>query len=154
MTVAVVEAPIERFRRRLDVVESGCWLWTWPLTNGYGRFGNERAHRWSYEHFVGPIPDGLDLDHLCHTADESCPGGTSCPHRACVNPSHLEPVTRTENILRGRGPDVQRARHAAQTHCKHGHEFTPENTRITARGYRRCRECARQLAREAYWRNR
>lgn len=71
----------------------GCWLWLGSLTDkGYGRFymGGKRylAHRYSYEHFVGPIPEGLEPDHLCRVP-------------ACVNPAHLEPVTRSENTRRG-----------------------------------------------------
>lgn len=84
-----------------------CWMWTASLTSrGYGQVWiggkNRRAHRVIYELFNGPIPDGLDLDHLCHNADDSCPGGTSCPHRACVRPSHQEPATRAVNLQRGR----------------------------------------------------
>ena len=78
---------------------SGCWLWVAMLgSGGYGRFkvGNKNvyAHRLSYEHHVGAIPEGLDLDHLCRT-------------RCCVNPTHLEPVTRKENIRRGLGNCAQ-----------------------------------------------
>lgn len=71
-----------------------CWFWTGAISrSGYGNFWTGEsyvsAHRWSYEHFVGPIPEGLDLDHLCRV-------------RNCVNPAHLEPVTRQENLRRGR----------------------------------------------------
>lgn len=81
-----------------------------------------RAHRWAYLHFVGKIPAGLDLDHLCR-------------NRWCVNPEHLEPVTRSENLTRGyaaRGP---------KTYCKHGHRFDPENTFQRSDGGRGCRAC-------------
>ena len=113
-----------------------CWLWTGALFhNGYGIFTragrvNVRAHRYSYELRHGPIADGLTIDHLCRT-------------RSCVNPDHLEPVSLRENILRGDGPA---ARHAVQTHCLRGHEFTPENTRV-AQGRRHCRACERGRAR-------
>lgn len=113
------------------VKTQSCWLWTGAMTGGYGqvRFagGFIRAHRLAYELTNGQIPDGLDLDHLCRVTN-------------CVNPAHLEPVTRPVNILRGVGMSAKRAR---QTHCKRGHEFTPENT-YKWRTSRICRACARQ----------
>ncbi len=84
-----------------------CWPWLGTkITVGYGVFVRSRrdpqyAHRASYEMFVGPIPDGLTIDHTCHNRDPDCPGG-KCPHRLCVNPAHLEPVTSAENLRRGR----------------------------------------------------
>lgn len=86
--------------------QTGCWLWQRATTDsGYGvanpdADGERRAHRVVYKRHRGPIPAGLDLDHLCHTADESCPGGRDCPHRRCVNPEHLEPVEGNENRRR------------------------------------------------------
>lgn len=86
-----------------------CWPWLGHCQNGgYGQFGSggkRLTHRIAYEYLVGPIPDGLDLDHLCHTADPQCADNEKCPHRKCCNPDHLEPVTRRENIRRGRGGD-------------------------------------------------
>jgi hypothetical protein len=97
-----------------------------------------RAHRVAYELAVGPIPAGLHLDHLCHTADASCPGGVACLHRRCVNPYHLEPVTSAENTLRGGN--------ARKTHCANRHEFTEANTRTDGR-QRHCRACERERSR-------
>lgn len=121
-----------------------CWLWLGKLVNGYGRFTGrvttnriERAHRAAYEMFVGPIPDGLTLDHLCHTNDPTCPGGSSCPHRRCVNPAHLEPCTRGENSLRGNSEPAINARKSA---CDNGHPFEPSNTYLW-QGQRHCQTC-------------
>lgn len=124
---ATVQERIDFYVQR----EGDCWIWTGKrLPAGYGRmsYGGKwnLAHRMSYTHLVGPIPEGLDLDHLCR-------------NRACVNPAHLEPVTRSVNLRRGvGGPAIN----AAKTHCIRGHEFTPENTAIAERGKRRCRKCA------------
>jgi hypothetical protein len=109
----------------------GCWTWDGFLRKGYGCAADEagrdsKVHRMVYRLLVGPIPKGLTLDHLCR-------------NRACVRPSHLEPVTNQENALRGFGVGVLNAR---KTHCLRGHEFTPENTRLR-RGARECRQCGR-----------
>lgn len=81
-----------------------CWLWTGSLiTGGYAQMRIPEAvyaHRWAYEHFVGPIPDGLVIDHTCHNRDLTCHSGP-CPHRRCVNWRHLEPVTDVVNFRRG-----------------------------------------------------
>jgi hypothetical protein len=121
----------------------GCIVWTGGIdAYGYGKLrANKRtwlAHRLAYELMVGPIPNGLQLDHLCHTQDAACPGGLDCAHRRCINPHHLEPVTRRTNILRGRGLS---AANAAKTHCPRGHEYTVANTRIDKNGKRNCRSC-------------
>jgi len=110
-----------------------CWLWT-RSTNGkgYGQIqkGSQKflVHRATFERLVGPVPDGLELDHLCRV-------------RLCCNPEHLEPVTRKENILRGESPTALNAR---KTHCKNGHPFDEKNTRTDGRGYRVCRACERK----------
>src|SRR6185295_6552302 len=90
-----VRPPIQRWAKHVQMNYLGCWIWKSALdTGGYGQFYDVKtinSHRWTYQHFIGPIPPGLDLDHLCR-------------NRACCNPMHLEPVTRSENILRGTGP--------------------------------------------------
>lgn len=122
----------ERFWPKVD--KSGeCWVWTGSRDrSGYGKIarfcpdGNVRpalAHRIAYELEIGPIPEGLTLDHLCRNS-------------SCVRPSHLEPVTMRENILRGTGPS---ARHAKVTHCPQGHEYAAGN--IVGRTDRRNRDC-------------
>lgn len=111
--------------------DSSCWIWQSGI-NG-GGYGTGRPsgckhgliHRISYEAFVGPIPEGLQIDHLCRV-------------RSCCNPKHLEPVTPRENTLR-----VVRANRPLHTHCVRGHAFTPENTRIERGRWRRCLTCYR-----------
>lgn len=127
----------------------GCIIWTGGKSDGYGMIGingRERVvHRVLYEILVGPVPDGLELDHTCHTESLDCPGGR-CIHRRCINPHHLEPVTSEENKMRGRSPIVA---NAFKTHCPHGHEYTDDNTYVNPGGYRACREC-RRIQRPAY----
>lgn len=145
--------PLERFWEKVKKSDDGCWIWTGTMnTGGYGKFSVQYlqvvAHRWIYEQLIGPIPTGLQLDHLCHNravALGMCEGGASCLHRRCVNPEHLEPVTQRENLIRGiRSTNGNEKK----THCLRGHEFTPENTRVSYRrsvnGERSCLTCARQ----------
>jgi hypothetical protein len=126
-----------------------CWVWTGAkMGSGYGVFylnsQNVGAHRATWELHVGPIPDGLEPDHLCHPSDGSCLKGKKCPHRLCVNPAHLEPVTRRENVRRSTSLS---AKNMAKTHCDRGHEFTPENTYVKVlpdgRESRQCHACRR-----------
>lgn len=108
-----------------------CWIWTAAIAHGYGRikWGDRvaMAHRVVYELLVGPIPEGLDIDHLCRV-------------RACVNPSHLEPVTRAVNLARG---DTMFVRNAAKAECLRGHPYDEENTYKTSKG-RACRACRQE----------
>lgn len=124
----------ERFWAKVDRSDaSGCWLWTGADDrHGYGQVRiNYRlvgAHRFAYELLVGPIPSGLQIDHLCRVP-------------LCVNPAHLEPVTRKENAQRGIGAQRTRERRAARTHCQRGHPFDEANTYIQKNGGRVCRTC-------------
>lgn len=127
-----------RLRAKIAVEPgSGCWLWTGALTWGYGTTwwdgAVRRAHRVVYELLVGPIPEGLELDHV---------QARGCTSKACVNPDHLEPVTHAENMARAdRGAIVEQR---AKTTCPEGHPYddlTP--------GARRCRTCRRETVRAA-----
>jgi HNH endonuclease len=130
--------PLEErfFEKVLCEVATRCWLWTASTQAsrfGYGQFkrgaglGMVSAHRWAYEHLVGPVPPGLHLDHLCRTP-------------RCCNPSHLEPVTARENNWRSVSRSAMNAR---KTACIHGHVFDEANTHIRPNGRRECRECNR-----------
>jgi hypothetical protein len=135
-------SPIVRFWARVNKTE-GCWLWTGPVDGaGYGRMGarSRAAHRVAYEWLIGPVPDGLELDHLCRV-------------RNCVNVSHLEPVTHRENVLRG---DSMPARKAKQTHCIHGHLLSEDNIyrEVTRPNGRKCRECALLASHKAFLKRR
>lgn len=110
-----------------------CWLWIARLyRNGYGRFtiGGRPllAHRWLYEQENGPIPTNLECDHLCRV-------------RSCVRLSHIELVTRRENLLRG---ETVVARNTRVTHCPQGHPYDEENTYPIPSGGRGCRACRHQ----------
>lgn len=134
---------LRRFEAKTTFAPNGCIIWIGAKAKGYGRFYLNgkvlSAHRVAWEHQNGVIPEGLDLDHQCHNEDTECLGGTDCPHRACVNPEHLEPVTRRTNLNR----HFRRI-----THCPQGHEYDEENTRIY-KGTKVCRKCHNQRAIEA-----
>jgi hypothetical protein len=116
----------KRFQDKIRIAENGCWIWIAGKNNGYGRTSDGDAmvyaHRAVYERVKGPIPEGLTLDHDCHTKDLSCEGGVKCPHRACVNPEHMVPMPGVVNVLLGRGFT---AVHARKTHCSNGHVLVP-----------------------------
>lgn len=118
---------------------TGCHLWLGaPDRKGYGRFHIARkvvfAHRANYVRHVGPIPDGLDLDHLCRTP-------------ACVNPEHLEPVSNDENIRRGEWRARASAQRRSRTHCPQGHPYSGDNLYIKPNGARDCKTCLRRRRR-------
>lgn len=123
-----------------------CWSWRGFIDDeGYGLFCGAGAHRMAYELMGRPIPAGLIIDHRCHNVDTTCPGGTTCRHRRCVNPAHLEAVTRGENVLRSQ--HTMPHQNAAKTHCPNGHEYSDRNTysrtRTNGIARRECRECRR-----------
>lgn len=132
----------ESWRQRVEIPDdpNACWEWRGHIMwAGYGTFNpgegqSFRAHRWAYEHFIGPIPKGMHIDHLCR-------------NRKCVNPKHMEPVTNWENTLRGNnfvGAYVKR------THCKNGHELAGANVRLHPVRGRVCRRCVRERGAEYY----
>lgn len=145
--------PLERFWAKVKIdTKAGCWLWTGALfeNSQYAVFsadGTAYAHIWSFCHYRGPVPKGKELHHQCHV-------------RHCANPWHVEPKTKLEHVAEHyviySGPipvSIANGRtYKRPTKCKHGHEFTTENTQLTIRkeggGIRRgCRECNRARSR-------
>lgn len=125
-----------------------CWPWPGYITeDGYGRrshgthYGETLGHRIAYRHWVGDIPDEMTLDHTCHTNDPTCFDGPRCPHRACVNPAHLEPVTGVEN--------TQRGHRIAVLQCPKGHPLEGGNLRIHG-GRRVCATCRTERRKADY----
>lgn len=130
-----IEAKFLASFRKADPSE--CWDWLGTInSNGYGRLyfigtpvRSTNAHRFSHEHFKGPIPQGLVIDHLCR-------------NRRCVNPAHLEAVTDKENFRRGIGAEMSRQARAARTHCGNGHPYAEFEVLLPSGG-RFCRACKR-----------
>lgn len=128
---------IERVWAKIDRQTDGCWVWLGSvMPNGYGRQGSELAHRLVYELLVGPIPDGLTLDHLCRC-------------KRCVNPAHLEPVTAAENTARAMPYRNHRNGRAERTSCPEGHPYDEANTLLVG-SWRRCRACNRERQRKLH----
>lgn len=122
----------ERFKKKVEIDHStGCWIWVGARSGaGYGYWGVDckpwRVHRYTYQHFVGSLIDGLVIDHIC-------------VRRICCNPEHLRQVTQSENLRNENSTCVLQA---MKTHCVRGHEFTPENTSLQRGGTKRvCRAC-------------
>jgi len=131
---------------------TGCWLWDGrPNKQGYGTFYVDRqrgeigSHRFAYEHFkCEAIPPGYEIDHTCFFPP-------------CVNPRHLEAITKEENAKRARklglklGPAGNGRRQRAKTHCPQGHEYPPDC--FDKRGYRVCKPCHLDSGKRRYWRD-
>lgn len=139
------KTPEERFWGKVEKKE-GCWEWVGSSSRGYGEMQWEhklkKAHRISYELLKGKIPEGLEIDHLCR-------------NKLCVNPDHLEPVTKKENIRRMRV--ITRVQYViknrARTHCVNGHPLTENNIYIDSTDMRRCKQCNRDKVSRFYYRN-
>jgi len=144
------EIEIDRFENKILKLPSGCWLWLGAIqgkyyknvNGGYGAFRHHKivtpAHRVSYEMYVGKIPEGLHIDHLCRIT-------------SCVNPNHLEAVTPQENYRRGEA--YKGTFHKNKTHCPNGHEYSEENTvmlvaRKGANRHRGCKVCRAEIYRK------
>jgi HNH endonuclease len=132
----------ERVLGKTVIRPNGCVEWTGgTFQSGYGRISvnakGRRVHRVVYELLVGPIPEGLTLDHLCRNL-------------ICCAPAHLEPVADRENILRGEAPPAVNAR---KTHCPQGHPYSVGNTCRDKHGKRSCRKCAVAATQRYYARN-
>ena len=128
------QSEAERFYSKVEKGET-CWIWKGAKhPQGYGVFRSQGrlilAHRFSYMLAKGPLLPRKEIDHLCQNP-------------SCVNPGHLELVTRHENIIRGVGPAVTAARQRSKTHCPKGHRYDLINTQFRKDGRRRCRECRR-----------
>lgn len=113
----------DRMSQKIKAADNGCWEWLSALDrDGYGRIHYKKKaryiHRVSYEFFIGKIPDGLMIDHLCRNP-------------CCCRPDHLEPVTNS----------INQKRRKKKIRCKRGHEFTDNNIVIGSDGYKRCKEC-------------
>jgi hypothetical protein len=139
------EERVAHFWEKVDRA-GACWIWTGSLSvRGYGQVRQPgtrilaRAHVVAYALAKGPVPKGAVLHH-------------TCGEKRCVNPDHLEPITQRQHTREH--PENVATRKARQTHCEHGHAFTPENIYWTRRGHRQCRECTLSRQRAAYRRAR
>ena len=150
----VVDRVFARIEKQPD---NGCWVWPGAIASGYGRVGwreNGAAdwaavHRVVWQELRGPVPDGADLDHLCHDPS-ACRVAKDCQHRKCCNPDHLEPVSRKENLARG---GTIPAANSIITECPSGHSYSGTNVFTDKEGRRYCRECVRARNREYYHKN-
>lgn len=139
---------IARWLDRIDIASPRA-CWQWPGAVGDGGYSHavlmkrsRKPYRMFYEHFIGPVPEGMTLNHTCHDADPDCRGGSYCVHRLCVNPAHLESVSIGNNT---------KSAFATRAYCRAGrHLWTEENTVWIGKGsklQRRCRECKNEKSR-------
>ena len=146
LTRQPTQAEVTRFFRLIHKHPDGCWVFSGETStkDGYQHFrpgpGQPRwmAHKFSYRVHKGPIEEGMQIDHRCHTdavASGECDGGDDCPHRKCVNPAHLEMISAAENTFR------QNHANRNKTHCPKGHPLEGDNVTVWADGKRRCRTC-------------
>jgi hypothetical protein len=148
------EVLLKRFEKRTVKSASNCWDWIGTKNEtGYGKIvvgwkeNNQPVHRFahrvSYELFVGLIPTGLEIDHLCR-------------NHGCVNPNHLEAVTHKENVRRGILPEMMRKKMNEMTHCKRGHSFSGDNLLHQGenRKLRLCKTCRNKSKIDSYYKNR
>ena len=136
-----ISPALDRFNSKVSIDSNGCWLWVGKVTyRGYGQMyihdGTRHgklvyAHRWIYEHTYEPIPTGYEIDHLCRA-------------RNCVNPTHLEAVNHSINVLRGERPKQVRSK----THCPHRHPYVEGNIYYRQNGNRVCATCAKKRSSE------
>lgn len=157
-------SPIERMLARKVVDADGCWVWPGstnkvPVKFGGGNYGQIRAeqrgpllmvHRVSYEHFHGPIPEGMQVEHTCHTADETCEGN-GCKHRLCWNPDHLTLLSHRDNSIAGRAPNMQTHRTGI---CQRSHDFEQTGVYTWVRPSGTIRRACAQCNRESQQRRR
>ena len=140
MTDTLLSTFPDSFKSKVEVLDSGCWLWTRSKSKaGYGFYQPrgeklQNAHRWAWKRLHGPLPSSVHLDHYRHP-DQGCIGPS------CANPDHVRPATPRENTLRSKAPSSS---NLAKTRCVNGHEFTPENTKYDKHGRRRCLACSRE----------
>ncbi|WP_063770597.1 HNH endonuclease [Streptacidiphilus carbonis] len=139
---------IDRLMEKVAAGWGGCHIWTGHVAKrtGYGVLsfggGPVLVHRAAHELLIGPVPEGLHVDHTCHNRDASCAGGATCLHRRCLNVGHLEAVPPGTNLLRSR--HTLAAVNAGKTRCPQDHAYDEANTVVGPEGARGCRECRRE----------
>lgn len=138
---------VGRILAHVEAAPTGCALWTGAIANnGYGQIGvdgrTRSAHVVAFEAAHGPVEPGMQVGHVCHDRDATCPGGNTCLHRRCVNPDHLAAMTHVENQL------ASRHTMAGRQVCKQGHALSGDNLYRHPRGTRVCIACRREHSRQ------